>query len=181
MFGAYAPMMSSHQHSDRPPETAPLGTHQDPSEPFAVDRILIDELPRTLGTVDAPERYVVAALFTRRPLPQELDLLRDPSVGERLAVAGYPRVTLSTSDRRLLIGNTNLHELKAGLATTVGAILDEIGRVTARMRSAQARDAAESATRDTKRAYNVLVEASGIDFTPPSHAARRTPRPSLYT
>ena len=26
---------------------------QDPSEPFAVDRILINELPSTLGTVEA--------------------------------------------------------------------------------------------------------------------------------
>lgn len=181
MFDAYAPDMSSHQPDDRPPESAQAGTYQDPSEPFAVDRILVDELPRTLGTVEAPERYVVAALFTRRPLPQELDLLRDPSVGERLAAAGYPRVTLGTSDRRLLIGNTNLHELKAGLASTIGTILDEIGRVTARMRSAQAKDAAEAATRDTERAQSVLVEASGIDFTPASHAAKRTPRPSLYT
>lgn len=139
---------------------------QDPAEPFAVNRILINELPSTLGTVEAPEFYTVAAVFTRRPLPQELDLLRDPSVGERLAAAGYPRVTLSTSDRRLLIANTNLHELKDGLASTIGTILDEIGMSSATTRSAQARDAAESATRAAERAHSVLVEASDIDFSP---------------
>lgn len=152
---------------------------QDPSEPFAVDRILINELPSTLGTVEAPEFYTVTAVFTRRPLPQELDLLRDPSVGERLAAAGYPRVTLSTSDRRLLIANTNLHELKDGLASTIGTILDEIGRSSATTRSAQAQDAAEAATRAAERAHSVLVEASDIDFSP-GVSREKAPRVSHY-
>ena len=152
---------------------------QDPSEPFAVDRILINELPSTLGTVEAPEFYTVTAVFTRRPLPQELDLLRDPSVGERLAAAGYPRVTLSTSDRRLLIANTNLHELKDGLAATIGTILAEIGMSSATTRSAQAKDAAEAATHAAERAHSVLVEASDIDFAPrPAHDS--VPRVSHY-
>ena len=139
---------------------------EDPSDPFAVNHILINELPATLGTVEAPERYTVAAVLTRRPLPQELDLLRDASVDRRLAAAGYPRVTLSTSDRRLLIANTNLHELKEGLASTIGSILDEIGRRSTTTWSAQSRDAAESAARAAERANSVLVEASGVDFTP---------------
>ena len=152
---------------------------QDASESFAVDRILINELPSTLGTIEAPELYTVAVVFTRRPLPQELDLLRDPSVGDRLAAAGYPRVTLSTSDRRLLIANTNLHELKQGLAATIGSILDEIGRVSATTRSAQAKDAAEAATRAADRAHGVLVEASDIDFSPGA-PREKPPRVSLY-
>lgn len=152
---------------------------QDPSEPFAVDRILINELPSTLGTVEAPEFYTVTAVFTRRPLPQELGLLRDPSVGERLAAAGYPRVTLSTSERRLLVANTNLHELKDGLASTIGTILDEIGRSSATTRSAQAQDAAEAATRAAERAHSVLVEASDIDFSP-GVSREKAPRVSHY-
>lgn len=144
----------------------PSAADLEPSQPFAVDRILINELPSALGTIEAPERYTVVAVLTRRPLPQELDLLGDPSVDERLAAAGYPRVTLSTSDRRLLIANTNLHELKQGLASIIGRILDEIGKTSAKSRSAQAGDAVESATRAADRANSVLIEASGIDFSP---------------
>lgn len=157
MSEAYAPDMSA--------PADPVPAH-DPSEPFAVDHILIDQLPASLGTVEAPERYPVTAVFTRRPLPQELDLLRAPAVEERLAAAGYPRVALTTSDRRLIISNTNLHELKDGLARTIGQILEDIGSRVATTRSAQARDAAELATRAAERAAHVADEAARIDFSP---------------
>ena len=134
--------------------------------PFAVDHILIDQLPQSLGTLEAPEQYTVMALFTRRPLPQEIVLLKELSVEERLVTAGYPRVSLTVADRRLIITNTNLHELKQGLARTIGQILDDIGKRVATTRSAQAKDAAELATRAAERASHVIDEASGIDFTP---------------
>jgi len=106
------------------------------------------------------------AVFTRRPLPQEIDLLKERSVEERLATAGYPRVSLAVADRRLIITNTNLHELKHGLAGEIGRILDDIGKLVATTRSAQAKDAAELATRAAERASHVIDEASGIDFSP---------------
>lgn len=134
--------------------------------PFAVDHILIDRLPSSLGTIEAPEHYTVMAVFTRRPLPQEIDLLKEPSVEERLVTAGYPRVSLSAADRRLIITDTNLRELKQGLAGTIGHILDEIGRRVATTRSAQAKNAAELATRAAERASHVIEQASGIDFSP---------------
>lgn len=143
------------------PETTP-----EQFEPFAVDHILVDQLPASLGTVEAPERYTVTAVFTRRPLPQELDLLKQPAVDEQLTAAGYTHVALSTSDRRLLITNTNLNELKQGLARTIGQILDEIGRRVSTTRSAQARDAAEVASRAAERASHIVDEASRIDFSP---------------
>ena len=135
-------------------------------EPFAVDRILVDQLPSSLGTVAAPELYSVMVVFTRRPLPQELALLSAPAVEQQLAEAGYPRVTLRAADRRLIIDNTNLHELKAGLALTIGRILQDIGKRVATTRSAQTRDAAELATRAAERAEHVLQEAAEIDFSP---------------
>jgi hypothetical protein len=134
--------------------------------PFAVDHILIDQLPPSLGTAEAPDDYTVMAVFTRRPLPQEIDLLKERSVEERLATAGYPRVSLAVADRRLIITNTNLHELKHGLAGEIGRILDDIGKLVATTRSAQAKDAAELATRAAERASHVIDEASGIDFSP---------------
>ncbi|GAA1058054.1 hypothetical protein GCM10017608_04570 [Agromyces luteolus] len=132
---------------------------------FAVDHILVDQLPASLGTIEAPERYVVKALFTRRPLPQEIELLGMPAVEERLAAAGYTHTTLSTSDRRLIITNTNLHELKNGLAHLIGQILDDIGTRVATTRSAQARDAAELASRAAVRASHIVDEAAQIDFS----------------
>ena len=80
--------------------------------PFAIDHILASELPASLGTAEAPERYVVTAVFSRRPDPLELQMLAAASVTEQLAADGYPGITLMAADRRLLIGNTNLHELE---------------------------------------------------------------------
>jgi hypothetical protein len=152
---------------------APEMSTPDAFAPFAVDHILVTDLPSTLGTIEAPERYTVTAVFTRRPLPQELDLLAAHEVDDRLTEAGYPAVTLRAADRRLLIDNTNLHELGQGLAHLIGTILEDIGTRVATTRSAQAKDAAELAARAAERADHVLAEASKVDFSPT--------RPSLYT
>jgi hypothetical protein len=150
MSRAYAPHMST----------------SDAFEPFAVDHILVNDLPSTLGTIDAPERYTVTAVFTRRPLPQELDQLAASDVDDRLTEAGYPNVTLRTADRRLLIENTNLHELSTGLAHLIGSMLDEIGTSVATTRSTQAKDAAELAARAADRAHQVLTQVAKVDFSP---------------
>lgn len=138
----------------------------EPFAPFAVDHILVNDLPSTLGTVEAPERYTVSAVFTRRPLPQELDLLASAEIDARLSEAGYRTVTLRAADRRLLIENTNLAELREGLAELIGSLLDEIGAGVATTRSAQARDAAELAARAAERAHHVLTEVELVDFSP---------------
>jgi hypothetical protein len=146
--------------------TTPAAPAPESFEPFAVDHILVNDLPSTLGTLEAPERYTVTAVFTRRPLPQELDLLAASDVDDRLTEAGYPTVKLRTADRRLLIDNTNLHELSQGLAHVIGSMLDEIGGRVATTRSAQAKDAAELASRAADRAHQVLTEAAKVDFSP---------------
>jgi hypothetical protein len=162
MFPDYAPVMSASTQSSGEPHA----DDPDAVAPFAVDHILVNELPGDLGTVEAPERYTVTAVFTRRPLPQEVALLGGPDVDDALAEAGYPRVTLRAADRRLLIANTNLSELHQGLAHVIGRILDDIGSAVAATTSAQARDASELATRAAERAHRVLVEAEQIDFSP---------------
>ena len=136
--------------------------------PFALDHVLESALPDLLGTVDAPDRYVVTAIFTRRPDPAELDLLSAPAVHEQLAAAGYPDVTLTAADRRLYISDTNLHELEVGLARTLGVILAGIGERVASRQDAVEEDRMELAQREAGRAASVVMAARRISFDPNS-------------
>ncbi|WP_308799356.1 hypothetical protein [Agromyces silvae] len=164
--------MSIDQHretsSDVPAPQGAASPDADTSafEPFAVDHLILNDLPFTLGTVDAPERYTVTAVFTRRPLPLELELLAKPETQILLAEAGYPAVSLTTADRRLFIVNTNLSELRQGLAQVIGRVLDDIGTSVAKTRTEQAQKAAELAHRAAERVQRVFAEAEQIDFSP---------------
>lgn len=140
--------------------------------PFAVDHVLVSELPTSIGTIDAPERYTVAAVFRRRPDPVELAMLAAPAVVEQLTAAGYPEVTLSIADRRLLIGNTDLHELEAGLAHVVGRILADIGEQAAANRVMRVEALAERSQREADRAAAVVTAAKRISFAPTSSMYR---------
>jgi hypothetical protein len=132
--------------------------------PFAVDHVLVSELPATLGTVDAPERYVVTAVFKRRPRSAELELLDDPEVHRQLVEAGYPDVTLTAADRRLLIGNTNLHELESGLARVIALILERIGAQAEDRHDELADERDTLAEREAARAASVAIAAGRIRF-----------------
>lgn len=138
--------------------------------PLALDHVVDTELPESLGTVDAPARYVVTAVFTRHPDSLELELLAAPEVHEQLAAAGYPRVTLTPSGSRLLIGDTDLHELEGGLARRIGLILARIGERAAaeRMTREEASDEASEAVsqREADRTASVWNVAKRISFDP---------------
>ena len=94
--------------------------------PLTLSGILASALPNDLGTARAPSRYVVPVVFSRRPEPRELDLLQGSSISRRLDEAGYSDVELRVSDRRLLITNTNLMDLKSGLAQLLRIFLSEV-------------------------------------------------------
>ena len=134
--------------------------------PFALDHVLESALPDSLGTVDAPDHYVVTAVFTRRPDPVELELLGAPLVHEQLAAAGYPDVTVTAADRRLFISGTNLHELEAGLARTLGVILAGIGDRVAARQVVREEERGERAKREASRAASVVMAARRISFDP---------------
>jgi len=140
--------------------------------PFALDHILASELPATLGTAEAPERYVVTAVFSRRPDPLELELLAAASVTDRLAADGYPGITLVTADRRLLIGNTNLHELETGLAHRIGEILADIGTQVATLRKTRDLERVKLAEEESDRAAAIVKQANRISFDPRSSTYR---------
>ena len=78
--------------------------------------VLSGGLPATLGTPGAPTLYTVPAVFSRQVSAAERLAIQAPETVRRLADAGYPRVTLDVADRRLLIGSTNLDQLRDGLA-----------------------------------------------------------------
>ncbi len=145
---------------------SPSATDRSGIGPFALDHVLPSELPDSLGTVDAPDHYVVTAIFSRRPDPGELELLGAPAVHEQLTAAGYPRVTLTVADRRLLIGGTNLHELETGLAHTIGVILATIGERVAEGRVVREGEREELRRHEAARAATVVAAAARISFDP---------------
>lgn len=172
MLPSYDPEMSIDQSPEASPDARasqavpPPGSSASAFEPFAVDHLLFNDLPFTLGTVDAPEKYTVTAVFTRRPLPLELEHLAKPETQRRLSDAGYPAVSLTAADRRLFIVNTNLSELRQGLAQAIGRLLDDIGSTVSDTRTEQAQKAAELAQRAAERVQRVLAEAEQVDFSP---------------
>jgi hypothetical protein len=159
MYRAYRPIMSITRGLEDDLDGGVLG-------PFALDHVIDTELPDSLGTVDAPAKYVVTAVFSRRPDPIELELLASPEVGEQLALAGYPGVTLTATDRRLSIGNTDLHELEGGLARTIGVILARIGERVALSRFTREAGREDVSERELNRAASVWSVAKRISFDP---------------
>lgn len=140
--------------------------------PFAIDHILVSELPASLGTPEAPERYVVTAVFSRRPDPLELEMLAGAGITEQLAADGYSGITLMSADRRLLIGNTNLHELESGLAQRIGELLADIGTLVAARRRSHDLERARLAEQETDRAAAIVKLANRISFDPHSSTYR---------
>jgi hypothetical protein len=126
--------------------------------------ILDTALPAELGTDLAPERYTVAGVFSRRVSSAEQEAIEAPELQEELAAAGFPGVTLAVSDRRLLIGNTNLAMLENGLAARIGAML----RATHERLAVEATRRADEAERwrvaEADRAAAVKAEADRVRF-----------------
>lgn len=126
--------------------------------------VLAGSLPAALLTDHAPERYTVEAVFTRRPERDEVTEILGPETRDRFERSGYPTVEVTVSDRRLEIANTNLDELRDGLAVVLADRLAEISAaVRARQDAAAVRfhDAAES---EQARAAAVAALAESIAF-----------------
>ncbi|MDP5225822.1 MULTISPECIES: hypothetical protein [Arthrobacter] len=135
-----------------------------PSEPLALSGVLASALPSELGTARAPSRYTVPAVFTRRPETREIYLLRGDDVRQRLNNAGYPAVELQVSDRRLLITNTNLDELKRGLALVIGDILAQISAEVLQEWTTRAERLTSQAHEEELRLNEVKAAAAEIVF-----------------
>ncbi|MEX8057052.1 hypothetical protein [Microbacterium sp. 16-032] len=148
---------------------APAATDSHPTtsaypNPLGLTSVLSGSLPPSLGTLTAPDLYQVDAVFDRRPQSEEVAALHSLETLNALSAAGYPSVTLHVSDRRLEIKNTNLDQLKRGLATFLAdhlaAITEEIQKARA---SAQSR-LASAAEAEGSRAAAIATKAEQITF-----------------
>jgi len=126
--------------------------------------VLVGSLPATLLTDQAPERYTVEAVFTRRPERDEVAQILGGETRAFLARAGYSTVEVAVSDRRLEIANTNLEELRDGLADVLAERLAQISAdVQGRQRDAAARFQV-AADHEQQRAAAVAALAESVTF-----------------
>ncbi len=126
--------------------------------------VLVGSLPAALMTDHAPDRYTVEAVFTRRPERDEVTEILGEDTRTFLARAGYPTVELTVSDRRLEIANTNLEELRDGLARVVADRLAEISAGVHAKEDAAADRFRDAAASEQVRAAAVAALAESVSF-----------------
>jgi len=144
-------------------------THVTDASLLGLSSVLVGSLPATLLTTAAPDRYTVEAVFTRRPAPDEVAEIIGEATQHGLSRAGYPRVTLSVADRRLVIHDTTLEELRDGLADALSSRLSEISTHLRRAQEATATALQGVADREAERAAAVAALAESVTFTAHPH------------
>lgn len=128
---------------------------------LGLESVLVGSLPATLLTDQAPDRYTVEALLSRRPERDEVAQILGSGARTILARAGYSTVEVTVSDRRLEIAKTNLEELRDGLADILAARLAEISDHVERPE----KDAATPfAVAEQERAAAVAALAESVTF-----------------
>jgi hypothetical protein len=135
-----------------------------PDDSLRLVSILVSGLPHELGTPDEPARYTVPAVFSRQVTAPERARIEDPATARALAPHAGPDLALEVSDRRLLIKNTTLAELDAGLAAALAAALRDISR---ELDVEQAQLSADADARDADergRAAAIAAAAAAIRF-----------------
>lgn len=134
------------------------------SPTLGLGSVLVDSLPAALMTEVAPDRYTVEAVFTRRPEKDEVAEILGTRTRDDLVNAGYPTVELAVADRRLVIANTNLEELRDGLAAVIANRLAAISTQIHQKQDAAAIRFEEAAMREHTRAAAVTALAESITF-----------------
>ena len=135
------------------------------SELLGLRSVLIGSLPATLMTNDAPDRYTVEAVFTRKTDRDEVAAIQGNETRARLSAKGYSTVELHVADRRLEIANTNLEELRDGLGSVIAELLAEISASLQAEREVAADRFQDASDREQARAADVAALAESVTFT----------------
>lgn len=136
-----------------------------PRESLGLRAVLVDSLPATLFTGDAPDRYTVEAVFSRKPERAEIDAILAAGTQEFLAQQGYPEARVSISDRRLEIAGTTLEELRDGLASALSDRLAQISSDVEDDRKRMVEHYRAASDREFERSSAVTALAQSISFT----------------
>lgn len=134
------------------------------SELLGLESILIGSLPATLMTDEAPDRYTVEAVFTRKTDRDEVAAIQGSETRAHLSANGFPTVELHVADRRLEIANTNLEELRDGLAAVIAERLAEISAALVAAREIATLRFQDATDREQKRAASVVALAESVVF-----------------
>lgn len=134
-------------------------------EPLGLGSVLIGSLPDTLLTERAPDRYTVEAVFTRRTDHDEVVAIQSAATRSFLSANGFPTVELRVADRRLEIANTNLEELRDGLAAVLAERLADISSSLLAERHEREHRVQDASDREQVRAASVAALAESIGFT----------------
>lgn len=129
--------------------------------------VLATALPPEIGTPDEPARYTVPAVFSRQVSAAERAHIEDPATASRLAAAtgADPGLALAVADRRLLIMNTTLAELKGGLAVAIGEMLTRLGQELLTEMDRRTAAAASLVSDERVRSETVARAAAEIHFS----------------
>lgn len=139
-------------------------TSSSAQEPLRLTSVLLSALPLELGTPAAPERYTVPVVFSRQVTPAERARIEDPALAHRLSESLGAQIELVVSDRRLLVRNTSLAELRDGLAAALSAALRELDVQLDAEQSAREDAASQRQLEERERANAVAREAAQIQF-----------------
>jgi hypothetical protein len=133
---------------------------------LGIGSVRVDSLPATLLTDGAPATYTVEAIFTRRPDAEELTQILDGDMHQFLTHIGYPKVGLTVSNSRLEIANTNLEELRDGLAGLLSERLAAISHSARDRRHVVAGKFEKAAEHERDRVAAVAALAESVVFEP---------------
>lgn len=131
---------------------------------LGLSSVLVGSLPATLLTDAAPDRYTVEAVFTRKIDHDEVVAIEGGATRDDLSANGFSTVELHVSDRRLQIANTNLEELRDGLAAVIATRLAEIDLALQEEREITANRIQDASDREQTRAAAVVALARSVAF-----------------
>jgi hypothetical protein len=140
------------------------GAAESGAQPLRLVSVLVSGLPAELGTSAAPARYTVPVVFSRQVTPEERARIEDPALARRLSEQVGVRLELAVSDRRLLVKNTSLAELRDGLASALAAALRDLDAQLGAEQSARDDEASRRGLEEHARADAVAREAAQIQF-----------------